>query len=88
MVNTENASQYLAKFSKLVRLILENAEGTSGISWRMNWLCLNLIFNWKSCVLKERSVTIYPLINPSKKTIHIFRPWSYSLLLRMPYGTD
>ena len=26
---TENASQYLAKFSKLVRLILENAEGTS-----------------------------------------------------------
>ncbi|HEY5917189.1 MAG TPA: tetratricopeptide repeat protein [Chryseolinea sp.] len=26
---TENASQYLAKFSKLVRLILENAEGTT-----------------------------------------------------------
>jgi LytS/YehU family sensor histidine kinase len=49
--NPEAASDYLSKFSRLIRLILQNSN-TATITLENELEALNLYLKWKPCVLK------------------------------------
>jgi LytS/YehU family sensor histidine kinase len=44
--NRTQASEYLTKFSRLVRLILQNSQSSS-IRWKVSWKHYDYILTWK-----------------------------------------